>query len=74
MFGLVKNLIRRPIFDDQTIGKKEDAVGGFSNKAHLMADQKEAMVQGGAGAAVDAAIHYQDWGFRLDESPNPDSG
>lgn len=36
-------------------------------KAHLMADQKEAMAQGGGGAAHDAVIHYQDWGCRLEE-------
>ena len=38
-------------------------------KAHLIADQQEAMVQGGKGVTVDAAIHYVDWGFRLKEIP-----
>ena len=36
-------------------------------KEHLLADQKEAVIQGGLGLAVDAQIHYVDWGFRLDE-------
>jgi pimeloyl-ACP methyl ester carboxylesterase len=38
-------------------------------KAHFIADQKEAMIQGGKGVAVDAAVHYVDWGFRLQEIP-----
>ncbi|MDX1436655.1 MAG: alpha/beta hydrolase, partial [Anaerolineales bacterium] len=33
----------------------------------FMADQKEAVIQGGRGVAVDAAVHYVDWGFRLAE-------
>ena len=36
-------------------------------KALLIADQREAMVQGGEGVAIDAAIHYLDWGFRLQD-------
>ena len=39
-------------------------------KAHLIADQQEAMVNGGEGVTVDAAIHYLDWGFRLAEIKN----
>jgi pimeloyl-ACP methyl ester carboxylesterase len=38
-------------------------------KAHFIADQKEAMIQGGKGVAVDAAVHYIDWGFRLHDIP-----
>jgi len=34
-------------------------------KKLLIADQREAMVNGGEGVAIDAAIHYLDWGFRL---------
>ena len=36
-------------------------------KAHLINDQLEAMIQGGKGIALDSAIHYLDWGFRLKE-------
>lgn len=36
-------------------------------KVHFLADQKEAIIQGGKGVAVDAAVHYVDWGFRLQE-------
>lgn len=36
-------------------------------KEHLLADQKEAMRQGGKGVTRDSAIHYLDWGFRLSE-------
>lgn len=36
-------------------------------KAHLIADQQEAMQQGGKGPTWDAKIHYLDWGFRLQE-------
>jgi pimeloyl-ACP methyl ester carboxylesterase len=38
-------------------------------KAHFIADQKEAFSQGSLGTAVDAAVHYVDWGFRLGEIP-----
>ncbi len=34
-------------------------------KKHLIADQKEALIQDGRGVTVDAAVHYVDWGFRL---------
>jgi pimeloyl-ACP methyl ester carboxylesterase len=36
-------------------------------KTHFIADQKEAFSQGSQGTAVDAAVHYVDWGFRLRE-------
>lgn len=36
-------------------------------KVQLIADQKEAMIQGGKGVMVDAAVLYADWGFRLEE-------
>lgn len=36
-------------------------------KAHFLNDQKEAVIQGGRGVAVDAQVHYVDWGFRLDQ-------
>jgi pimeloyl-ACP methyl ester carboxylesterase len=36
-------------------------------KAHFIADQKEAFSQGSKGTAVDASVHYVDWGFRLNE-------
>ena len=36
-------------------------------KEHFIADQQEALIQGGSGTAVDAAVHYVDWGFRLAE-------
>jgi pimeloyl-ACP methyl ester carboxylesterase len=38
-------------------------------KRLLLADQREAMIQGGLGVTVDAKIHYVDWGFRLHEIP-----
>lgn len=38
-------------------------------KTQFIADQLEAMVQGGKGVALDSAIHYLDWGFRLREIP-----
>jgi pimeloyl-ACP methyl ester carboxylesterase len=33
----------------------------------LSANQQEALIQGGKGVAMDAAIHYRYWGFRLAE-------
>ena len=33
--------------------------------AHLITDQQEAFRQGGKGNAVDATLHYMDWGFRI---------
>jgi pimeloyl-ACP methyl ester carboxylesterase len=36
-------------------------------KAHFIADQQEAMIQGGKGVTLDAKVHYADWGFRLQE-------
>ena len=38
-------------------------------KQHMIADQKEALTQGGKGATRDAAVHYLDWGFRLKDIP-----
>jgi pimeloyl-ACP methyl ester carboxylesterase len=38
-------------------------------KAHFIADQKEAMVQGGLGVTLDAKVHYAEWGFRLRQIP-----
>lgn len=38
-------------------------------KEHFIRDQKEAFAQGSRGTAVDAAVHYVDWGFRLSEIP-----
>ena len=38
-------------------------------KAHFIDDQREAFVQGGRGVTVDAAVHYVDWGFHLNEIP-----
>lgn len=38
-------------------------------KEHFLADQKEAMIQGGKGVTVDAAVHYMDWGISLKEIP-----
>ena len=33
----------------------------------LIADQKEAVTQGGKGVEVDAKVHYVDWGIKLSE-------
>jgi pimeloyl-ACP methyl ester carboxylesterase len=38
-------------------------------KTHFIADQKEAFLQGSRGVALDAAVHYLDWGFRLGDIP-----
>ena len=38
-------------------------------KGRFIADQREAMIQGGEGVTVDALVHYVDWGFRLEEIP-----
>jgi pimeloyl-ACP methyl ester carboxylesterase len=38
-------------------------------KTHFINDQKEAFVQGSRGVTVDAAVHYVDWGIRLNEIP-----
>lgn len=38
-------------------------------KTHFIADQKEAVHQGGKGITRDSAIHYLDWGFRLSDIP-----
>lgn len=38
-------------------------------KAHFIADQKQAFLQGSRGVALDAAVHYLDWGFRLRDIP-----
>ena len=35
----------------------------------MLADQREALNQGSRGIAVDARVHYVDWGFRLSEIP-----
>jgi pimeloyl-ACP methyl ester carboxylesterase len=44
-------------------------LGDSSFKAEFLADQREAFVQGGRGVAVDSRIHYEDWGFRLQDIP-----
>jgi pimeloyl-ACP methyl ester carboxylesterase len=38
-------------------------------KAHFIADQKEAFLQGSRGVTLDAAVHYVDWGVRLSQIP-----
>ncbi len=40
-----------------------------SFKDIFIEDQKEAFKQGSKGVAVDAAVHYVDWGFRLEDIP-----
>jgi pimeloyl-ACP methyl ester carboxylesterase len=38
-------------------------------QAHVLADQQEAFAHGWRGCAVDAQIHYLDWGFRIRAIP-----
>ena len=47
----------RPILEDPDFWK------------FMLEDQREALNQGSRGVAVDAKIHYVDWGFRLAEIP-----
>jgi pimeloyl-ACP methyl ester carboxylesterase len=58
-----KEIVKSVNGSDKTIASDPDF------KAHFIADQKEAMIRGGKGVAVDAAVHYVDWGFRLQEIP-----
>lgn len=44
-------------------------VQGGNFKEILIDDQREALVQGGAGAALDCAILYSDWGISLKDIP-----
>jgi pimeloyl-ACP methyl ester carboxylesterase len=46
---------------DQKILEDDNLVKTF------MINQKEAVRQKGKGVALDAAVHYQDWGFRLQD-------
>ncbi|BDS12119.1 alpha/beta fold hydrolase [Aureispira anguillae] len=45
----------------------QKAVTNPSIQKQFLENQKEAMRQKAKGVALDAAIHYQDWGFRLEE-------
>lgn len=40
-------------------------------RSAFLAAQQEAYRQGGRATAVDAEVHYRDWGFRLAEVPGP---
>ncbi len=52
----------------KTVSPTDQAIGADPEfKAAFMASQLEAFRQGSRGVTTDAAVHYVDWGFRLEE-------
>ncbi len=77
LFGLFFELLRLNVkylpglYYRALISASDDAdkeiLADSSFKEQFLADQKEAVVQGGRGVAVDALVHYLDWGFQLSQ-------